>query len=103
MERKLLRLALSPSAHGGEITTSATKLINALRTRGVESSTIENALESSNDTEDVTPRHLQAGLGARANALGQTQGVAADGHSALVLAVGSANVGTGYAGAGGIA
>ena len=34
---------------------SATKLINALRTRGVERSTIENALESSNDTEDVTP------------------------------------------------
>jgi hypothetical protein len=55
MERKLLRLALSPSAHGGEITTSATKLINALRTRGVERSTIENALESSSDTEDVTP------------------------------------------------
>ena len=45
MERKLLRLALSSSAQGGEITTSAIKLINALRARGVESATIENALE----------------------------------------------------------
>jgi hypothetical protein len=52
MERKLLRLALSPSAHGGEITTSAIKLINALRSRGVESSAIENALEGS--VEDKT-------------------------------------------------
>ena len=64
MERKLLRLALSPSAQGGEITTSATKLINALRARGVESSTIENALEGSNDAENMRSRHLQAGLGA---------------------------------------
>ena len=54
MERKLLRLALSPSAQGGEITTSATKLINALRARGVESGTIENALES-NGAENMAP------------------------------------------------
>jgi hypothetical protein len=47
MERKLLRLALSPSAQGGEVTTSAIKLINTLRARGVESSAIENALEGS--------------------------------------------------------
>jgi hypothetical protein len=51
MERKLLRLALNPSSRGGEITTSAIKLINALRARGVESSTIENALESGGDGE----------------------------------------------------
>jgi hypothetical protein len=54
-ERKLLRLALSPSAQGGEIATSATKLINALRARGVESSMIENALEVSNDAENMAP------------------------------------------------
>ena len=49
MERKLLRLALSPSAQGGEITTAATKLMNAQRARGVESSAIENALEGSGE------------------------------------------------------
>ena len=54
MERKLLRLALSPSAQGGEITTSAIKLINALRARGVESSAIENALEDSG-AENMVP------------------------------------------------
>jgi Putative quorum-sensing-regulated virulence factor len=48
MERKLLRLALSPSAQG-EITTSAIKLINTLRARGVESGAIENALEGSGE------------------------------------------------------
>jgi hypothetical protein len=42
-------------AQGGEITTSATKLINALRARGVESSTIENALEVSNGAENMAP------------------------------------------------
>jgi hypothetical protein len=55
MERKLLRLALSPSAQGGEITTSATKLINALWARGVESSMIENALEGNGVTEKIAP------------------------------------------------
>jgi hypothetical protein len=55
MERKLLRLALSPSAQGGEITTSAIKLINTLRARGVESSAIENALEGNGVTEDIAP------------------------------------------------
>ena len=54
MERKLLRLALSPSAHGGEVTTSAIKLINTLRARGVESSAIENALEGSG-AENMVP------------------------------------------------
>jgi hypothetical protein len=48
MERKLLRLALNPSAQGGEITTSAVKLVESLRKRGVDSSQIENALEGSN-------------------------------------------------------
>ena len=54
MERKLLRLALSPSAQGGEVTTSAIKLINTLRARGVESSAIENALEGSG-AENMVP------------------------------------------------
>ena len=43
-----MRLALCPSAQG-EITTSAIKLINTLRARGVESSAIENALEGSGE------------------------------------------------------
>ena len=55
MERKLLRLALSPSAQGGEISTSAIKLISALRARGVESSVLENALEGNGDTEALVP------------------------------------------------
>jgi hypothetical protein len=54
MERKLLRLALSPCAQGGEVTTSAIKLINTLRARGVESSAIENALEGSG-AENMAP------------------------------------------------
>ena len=54
MERKLLRLALSPSAQGGEVTTSAIKLINTLRARGVESSAIENALAGSG-AENMVP------------------------------------------------
>ena len=44
-------------------------------------------------TRKMSPPLSPSRLGARANALGQTQGVAADGHSALVLAVGGANVG----------
>jgi len=55
MERKLLRLALSPSAQGGEISTSAIKLISALRARGVESSVLENALEGNGATEALVP------------------------------------------------
>jgi uncharacterized protein (DUF3820 family) len=55
MERKLLRLALSPSAQGGEITTSAIKLIEALRARGVESSELENALEGNGTAEAIVP------------------------------------------------
>jgi uncharacterized protein (DUF3820 family) len=35
VEAKLLRLALDPGARGNEITTSAEKLINHLRARGV--------------------------------------------------------------------
>jgi hypothetical protein len=34
-EEKLLRLALDPAARGGEITSSAAKLINSLRRRGI--------------------------------------------------------------------
>lgn len=55
VERKLLRLALSPSAQGGEITTSAVRLINSLRTRGVQSIEIENALEGNGATEALVP------------------------------------------------
>jgi hypothetical protein len=45
LERQLLRLALCSSAQGGEITTSAQKLIQSLRNRGVESVSIETALD----------------------------------------------------------
>lgn len=45
LERQLLRLALCSSAQGGEITTSALKLIKSWRDRGVESSSIETAFE----------------------------------------------------------
>src|ERR1700756_551624 len=39
-ERKLLRLALDPAARGGEIATSAAKLIASLRRRGVSAEKI---------------------------------------------------------------
>jgi len=45
--RQLLRPALCSSAQGGEITTSALKLIKSWRDRGVESSSIETAFEGS--------------------------------------------------------
>jgi hypothetical protein len=47
LERQLLRLALCRSAQGGEITTSAMKLIKSWRDRGVESNSIETAFEGS--------------------------------------------------------
>jgi hypothetical protein len=50
-ERKLLRLALCGSAQGAEITTSAQKLIESWRARGVESSAVENALEGNHGAE----------------------------------------------------
>ena len=50
-ERQFLRLALCSSAQGSEITTSAQKLIESLRNRHVESSTIETALEGGNGAE----------------------------------------------------
>jgi hypothetical protein len=56
LERKLLRLALCSSAQGGEVTTSAYKLIESLRTRGVESSTIENALEGNQQGTEIAAR-----------------------------------------------
>ena len=55
MERKLLRLALTPSAQGGEVSTSAVKLAESLRKRGVTSSQIEAALESNAATEAIAP------------------------------------------------
>ena len=60
MERKLLRLALTPSAQGGEVSTSAVKLAESLRKRGVTSSQIEAALESNAATEAIAPRYFQA-------------------------------------------
>jgi hypothetical protein len=45
LERRFLKLALCSSAQGAEISTSAVKLIESWRHRGVESSTIESALE----------------------------------------------------------
>jgi hypothetical protein len=50
-ERKFLRLALCGSAQGAEITTSAQKLIESWRARGVESALIENALEGDHGAE----------------------------------------------------
>jgi hypothetical protein len=74
MERKLLRLAVSPSAQGGEVTTSAIKLINTLRARGVESSTIENALEGSNGAENTAPVHSKPDWGLTRMPFGQHKG-----------------------------
>jgi len=54
-ERQLLRLALCGSAQGGEVTTSAEKLIQSLRNRGVESSVIESALEGNGADELSVP------------------------------------------------
>ena len=53
-ERQLLRLALCSSAQGGEITTSAEKLIQSLRRRNVESGAIETALEGIGADEPST-------------------------------------------------
>jgi Putative quorum-sensing-regulated virulence factor len=39
-EEKLLRMALDPAARGGEITSSAAKLIDSLRRRGVRAEQI---------------------------------------------------------------
>jgi hypothetical protein len=73
MERKLLRLALSPSAQGGEITTSAIKLINTLRARGVESNAIENALEGSG-AENAVPVISRPDWGMTALSFGKHKG-----------------------------
>jgi len=74
MERKLLRLALSPSAQGGEITTSAVKLISALRARGVESSEIENALEGDGTRDAIVPVMSKPDWGLTRMPFGQHKG-----------------------------
>jgi len=49
LERRLVRLALDSSAQGGEISTSATKLIKSLRSRGIDGFVLLNALEGGTD------------------------------------------------------
>jgi Putative quorum-sensing-regulated virulence factor len=56
LERRLVRLALDSSAQGGEISTSATKLIKSLRSRGVDGSVLLNALEGGTDGAEVAVR-----------------------------------------------
>jgi hypothetical protein len=53
LERRLLRLALCSSAQGAEISTSATKLIQSWRARGVESSALENVFSGGQDGVEV--------------------------------------------------
>jgi hypothetical protein len=52
LERKLLRLALCGSAQGAEVTTSAAKLIESWRSRGVDSAAVESALENGNNAPE---------------------------------------------------
>ena len=52
-ERKLLRLALDRAARGAEVTTSAVKLIQSLRNRGVESLAVETALDNDSDSHEI--------------------------------------------------
>jgi hypothetical protein len=50
-EEKLLRLALDPAARGGEIATSAAKLIASLRRRGVSAEKIILGSELAEETD----------------------------------------------------
>lgn len=49
-EEKLIRLALDPAARGGEISTSALKLVESLRGRGVKAGQIISGAELAEKT-----------------------------------------------------
>jgi Putative quorum-sensing-regulated virulence factor len=52
IEVKLLTLALDPAARGNEIVTSATKLIDCLRTRGISAAEVFRASKLSTPSTD---------------------------------------------------
>jgi hypothetical protein len=53
LERRLVRLALDSSARGGEISTSAQKLVESWRARGVDGTALLNALEGGQDGAEL--------------------------------------------------
>jgi hypothetical protein len=74
LERKLLRLALCSSAQGAEVTTSAVKLIESWRNRGVESATIETALEGHGNGSEPAIRMSRPDYGLTRMPFGQHKG-----------------------------
>jgi hypothetical protein len=60
VEAKLLSLALDPAAQGNEITTSAEKLINRLRQRGVSAAKVFRGSELAPPAADETLARAKA-------------------------------------------
>jgi uncharacterized protein (DUF3820 family) len=54
IEAKLLRLAIDPAAQSGEIATSAEKLINCLRARGVSTAEVFRPAKAAPAPDDLT-------------------------------------------------
>jgi Putative quorum-sensing-regulated virulence factor len=67
VEAKLLALALDPAAQGGEIVTSAAKLINCLRSRGVSTGEVfrasPNPASSAADSELARAKAMRMPFG----------------------------------------